>query len=336
LLSSLEFLKERIRELDLRQDWVIKYPVLGKPSAFFGGKMKNHRPFLRLSVLFFAILSITTCPLTSGGSLLNDGASASGLRQIDYTPELTPLLLPTIPTQSFGTEEFEQPEQPSFGADEEDVLLLQEIPDNGDPLDWIETIEGKWENVDVISCQGIEIVENCTQWTARELKLLHETLEEYILGDYLDNEISFIRAEDASWAGLMDPGIQEGILSAEIWIADSAWRMPPAQSAVDLFDYLFRKNTHFQSSIAHELTHAATWFHPELRAWWRNAKQAFEEAYGKPLQKGDWRLGFFYGWSIYDEFRDDEELYQRLIEDELFAMTVASIMYDPWWNQGTK
>jgi len=73
-----------------------------------------------------------------------------------------------------------------------------------------------------------------------------------------------------------------------------------------------------------------------LREWWLDAKQAFEEAYGKPLQKREWRLGFFYDWSVYDEFRENEELYQRLIENELFAMTVASIMYDPWWNQGTK
>ena len=188
----------------------------------------------------------------------------------------------------------------------------------------------------MISCQGIQIVENCTQWTSRELKLLYETLAEYIFSEYLDCDISFIRAEDAPWAGLMDPEIQEGIRSAEIWIEDSAWRTPPTHSAVDSFDYLFRKGTNYQSTIAHELTHAASWFHPELHECWLDAKQAFEEAYGKPLQKREWRLGFFYDRSVYDEFRDNEELYQRLIENELFAMTVASIMYDPWWNQGTK
>jgi hypothetical protein len=268
--------------------------------------------------------------------VLSNQAHAQELKQIDFTPDIPPLILPTLTPQPFGNEIHEQPDQSSIDLGEAEGLLLQELPDDGDPLDWIEFIEQQWENVDVIACSDGEFVADCTQWTTRELKLLLETLEDYLFKDYIDRELLFIRTEDADWSGLMEPRRQDGEHAASIWIADSAWRSPPAHSAVDIFDYLFRKDTHFQSTIAHELTHAATWFHPTLHFWWHDAKGAFEEAYGVPLDKGDWRLGFFYDWSVYDEYRDDEVLYQQLIDGELFAMTVASIMYDPWWNQGTK
>jgi len=89
---------------------------------------------------------------------------------VEFTPEITPLFLPTIPPQPFGTEVFEQPDQQSFGVDRANELLLQEIPDNGDPLEWIEFIEEKWDNVDVIACLNGEFEADCTQWTTRELK----------------------------------------------------------------------------------------------------------------------------------------------------------------------
>jgi hypothetical protein len=294
--------------------------------------MQNHRPFLRLTVFFFAILSLITCPLTSGGFLPNDGASASGLRQIDYTPELTTLLLPTIPTQSFGTEVYEQPEQPSFGVDKEDVLLLQELPDNGDPLEWIEFIEEQWENVDVISCSNGEFEADCTQWTARELKLLYETLSDHILQDYFDGQIIFVRIERAQWSGLTQSGIEDGIRTSKIWISNLAWRTPPAAGFLDIFDSLFKKPAFFQGTIAHELTHSAVWFHPDLLQWWMTEK----ENYGLQLKKGDWRLGWLYDWSVYDEYRDNPVLYEKLIEGEFFAMAIAALMYDPIWQKGSR
>jgi hypothetical protein len=294
--------------------------------------MQNHRPFLRFTVLLFAILSIITCPLTSGGSLLKDGASASGLRQVDYTPELTPLLLPTIPTQPFGTEVFEQHDQPSVGVDKEDVLLLQEIPDDGDPLEWIEFIEEQWENVDVVACSNGEFIADCTQWTSRELSLLYETLSDHILGEYLQEEITFVRTDDARWSGLHRSEFEDGERKSQIWISDFAWRTPPAAGLLDFFDSLFRKPEYFQGTIAHELTHAAVWFHPDLLDWWKLEK----EAQGLDLEPRDWRLGLLYNWSVYDEFKEDPEVYERLIEGEFFAMTIAALMYDPWLKKEVK
>lgn len=36
---------------------------------------------------------------------------------------------------------------------------------------------------------------------------------------------------------------------------------------------------------------------------------------------------------VYDESLDKPVWYDRLIEGELYAMTVASLMYAPWLNQ---
>lgn len=249
--------------------------------------------------------------------------------EVEFTPEITPLIIPTVHSQAFETISPDHAEQTVLPSNDLDVPRFQAAPDNDDPLAWIAAIETRWAGIDVITCEGIEFLANCTPWTAREAKLLYETLEEFIFFDYLDGQLRFVMTEDADWSGSMDRGIQEGILTADIWISDTAWRTPPAAGLFDIFDPLFRKSKYFQSTLAHELTHAANWFHPELLNWWINEK----ESAGFKLEPGDWRLGWMYDWSVYDEFRDDPEVYERIIEEELFAMSVASLMYDPWWNQ---
>jgi 8-oxo-dGTP pyrophosphatase MutT (NUDIX family) len=70
------------------------------------------------------------------------------------------------------------------------------------------------------------------------------------------------------------------------------------------------------------------WFHPELLDWWREAQ---EEA-GIRLGEGNWMVGFLYRWSYYDEFEANPELYDDLVQGELFALTVGAVMYDPIWR----
>jgi hypothetical protein len=207
------------------------------------------------------------------------------------------------------------------------VPPLQLIADD-DPLAWIAFIEARWDNVDIIACEAGEFLANCTQWTGNEVRLLFETLDGYLFSDYFDGEITLARREDADWAGLAAGSVQDGIKKSEIWISDSAWRTPPALGILDIFDTLFRKPDYFQGTIAHELTHAAVWFHPELLDWWINEKGG----HGLGIERGNLLIGWMYNWSAYDEYRDDPETYERLIEGELFAMTVASLMYDPWLN----
>jgi len=124
-------------------------------------------------------------------------------------------------------------------------------------------------------------------------------------------------------------GVEDGTLTSKIWISNKAWRTPPSVNLLDLFDWLFRKPEYFQGILAHELTHAAIWFHPELLDWWKVEK----EAQGLNLGPRDWRLGLFYDWSFYDEFKEDPERYEKMIEGELFAMSIAALMYDPWLNK---
>jgi hypothetical protein len=203
--------------------------------------------------------------------------------------------------------------------------------DPNNPLAWIAAIEERWPLVDVVVCDVAEFRDGCVPWTAEEAGLLYDTLGEHILSDYLDGPITFVRTEEAEWQGLMVPDRSDGQPTSEIWIDDDAWRAPPAAGLVDFFDVLFRRPEHFQGVIAHELAHAAMWFHPDLLDRWIDAQNAA----GIDLEPGDWRVGFLYDWSFYEEYEDDPALYEELTEAELFAMTIAALMYDPLWNQGT-
>jgi len=180
-----------------------------------------------------------------------------------------------------------------------------------------------------MACADGEMEVGCTEWTARELELLYETLDEYILSQYLTGTIRFIRTEGERYSGL-HAGLWEGGTSqvSEIRISGRAWITPPAAGLVDIFDFPLRKSNQFQGTIAHELTHAAVWFHPELLDWWRAAQQ---EA-GISLGERNWMIGFLYRWSYYDEFEANPELYDDLVQGELFALAVAALMYGPIWG----
>jgi len=291
--------------------------------------MGNRRITLRLMSLLVLGCGVLLVVLAAASAGQVTYAASEG-RQIDFTPHITPLVIPTISTQPFGQEPLWTP-----GGS----IASTPMPQSGDsgfdpedPLDWFAAIELLWPNVDVITCVGSEIVPECLPWTAREAKLVFNTLHDYVLGQYLDGQVLIIRTSEADWSGLMAPTNIEGHAASEVWLSDHAWRTPPAAGLFDIFDTLFRKEAYFQGTFAHELTHAAVRFHPELLDAWEEAKAAS----GVELEAGDWRVGWMYDWSVYDEFQDDPELYADFVEGELFALTVAALMYDPWWNQGSR
>jgi len=61
-----------------------------------------------------------------------------------------------------------------------------------------------------------------------------------------------------------------------------------------------------------------------------------KKAQGLNLEPRDWRSGLLYDWSVYDGFKEDPEVYERLIEGEFFAMAIAASMYDPWLKKVVK
>ena len=159
----------------------------------------------------------------------------------------------------------------------------------------------------------------CTEWTAEELELLYATLEEYIFGQYLTGKLRFIRTDGEGYSGL-HTGLWEGGTSqvSEIRISDRAWISPPAAGLADIFDFPFHKSNNYQGTIAHELTHAAVWFHPELLDWWKEVQHEV----GVDLGERHWMVGFLYRWSYYDETADSPEKYEDLVQGELLALAV--------------
>lgn len=171
----------------------------------------------------------------------------------------------------------------------------------------------------------------CKEWTVSELELLYNTLDEYILADYLTGKLEFVRMREGDYSGL-HVGLWEGGVNklSQIKIYDRAWITPPAAGAADMFDFPFRKRNNFQGTIAHELTHAAMWFHPELLDWWKDA----QEQIGIEIGQGNLMIGFLYHWRHYNQFKDDPEMYDDLVQAELFALAIGAAMYDPIWHTG--
>lgn len=130
-------------------------------------------------------------------------AAGLSLAACSFQPHIEPLQIPTVPRQPFSgtvspgeaatppTPDVPSPGEPGFDPD--------------DPLAWIAAIEDMWPNVDVVACGPVESVEGCVPWTAEEAGLLYDTLQEYILSQYLDEPITFVRGEGEEWHGLMIP-----------------------------------------------------------------------------------------------------------------------------------
>ena len=274
------------------------------------GRMASGRPASRLALLPLALL-LSAC-------------------ETSFKPDIQPLVIPTLPPQPFGAEVSQEDLQPPAQQPVAGQSGQEEPFDPEDPDDWIRRIEAQWTNINVISCQGDDTAEECMPWPAEELELLYETLGEHILAGYLDQGILMIRTESENFAGLTINWAIGDVRSSDVRISDAAWRSSPALGFFDLFDPLFETEDHLQGTIAHELTHAAVWFHPELLEWWLDA----QEAAGESLEPGDWRVGYRYEWSVYEQLEDDPELYQQTAQGELFAMTIAALMYDPWWVRG--
>jgi hypothetical protein len=196
---------------------------------------------------------------------------------------------------------------------------------------WIAAIEYRYEMADVIACKSGEMVAHCKNWTVEELELLYSTLDDYIFSDYLDEPYNIVRTTSQDYAGMaVARSDNYGNPYFEIRISDLAYKAPPAMGLLDFFDLLISKPEHFQGTIAHELTHLATRFHPELLDWWIEGK----EASGVELGRGNWRLGLFYDWGTYDELENDAELYYMRVEEEQFAMATSALMYEPSWARG--
>lgn len=256
-------------------------------------------------------------------------AAAAGC-EIQFTPDIEPLEIEQLPPQPFTDADSEMDPDTTIPGPLAPISPDDPSFDRNDPGMWIQAIEGRWPNIDMISCAG-EFVPGCRQWTAEELGLVYQVLEDYLFASYLDHPIRLVRMEedDDDVAGMTYPMSDSlGNPSGEIHITDRAWKSPPALGVLDAFDILRKKPEHFQGTLAHELTHLAGFFHPELIDWWIEQKEAF----GLDLGLRDWRLGFGYDWSWYAEYKDNTQFYERRIQEEQFAMAVSGLMYEDSWR----
>ncbi|MCI0893123.1 MAG: hypothetical protein J4N65_11290 [Chloroflexi bacterium] len=247
--------------------------------------------------------------------------------EVKFIPDIDPLLLPTAPSSGFAELDVVETDSQTLELEAAPISPSDPDFDPDDPQMWIDAIESRWPNVDVISCMGQELIQECRNWAAEELGLIYEVLEEYILTDYIDQPLIFIRTAHDNYAGLTAQYAEGDDKTAQIQISDHAWRTSPAVGIQDAFDRFFPKADYFKSVVAHELTHAATWFYPELLDWWI-AERGTDDG-GVP---GNLFIGRFYTWDQFDGI-EDPEVYRRAVETEFFAIVVATLMYDPWWGQ---
>jgi hypothetical protein len=199
-------------------------------------------------------------------------------------------------------------------------------------LDWVKKIEEKFTNINVITCIGSDIATGCVGWTAKEVELAYETFTEYILNDSIDDHpIWVIRTESDEYAGLHSPLRNEdgSIFRSDIRLSDKAWTTSPSLGIQDTFDW-GRDDNFFKGTLAHELTHAAVFFHPEIMDHYRDVMPT--------LGVWGWLAtnvysGLNYDWSYYDQYKDDPVTYALLVDGEHIAMAVAATMYDDWFGR---
>jgi RHS repeat-associated protein len=194
-----------------------------------------------------------------------------------------------------------------------------------DCMEWVKRIEASWDFVNVIICGGGEYADGCIGWTAMEMSLLYDTLSEYMLSGMVDDGlISFIRTNSDEYSGLHTAGSSGGIKTSEIRLSNGAWTINPLLGIQDTFD-VFSSEFNFQATIAHELTHAAEWFHPEI-------VNEFEDIYNNlgGFQKTVFELGvgFNYDWSFYEQYNLTSDELNTIKMKEYLAMSIAGMMYD--------
>lgn len=205
-----------------------------------------------------------------------------------------------------------QQQQGSSGA------LADTLPascSNGEYAGCIAAIESDFSNVDILSCSASETVEGCKKWTMKELVLLQRTLAgyQYGLGD-----LTLVRAEDLEG----DAGKTQVFNSGEVRvsISDEAYYSPPTGTSNWEFFRWFGSDKNFQGVIAHEFTHVAVYYDPTLLDKWEKSTATLK------ISANDSRLGQQYQWNHCAD--------QACVQEELFAMAVASKEYGGfWWNQ---
>jgi len=198
-------------------------------------------------------------------------------------------------------------------------------------MDWAKKIEKKWDFARVEMCQtGTSFKTSCKGWTAYELELLYETLDEYVLGDQIDDgTIYFMRTNTDEYNGLHQGYLNkaDGSKFSVIHITDGAWTSEPGKRFPNYFG--IKEDNNFKGVIAHELTHAAVWFHPELMDKYRDTIDTLD-----PISSflATNVIGWTYNFSYYDEYESDPVQHAFFVDGEMLAMSVASSMYDDWYG----
>jgi hypothetical protein len=200
-------------------------------------------------------------------------------------------------------------------------------------MDWAKRIDKTWDQVHVTVCIGGDVVAGCKGWTAEEMRLLYQTLRDFLLDDLIKNgHVTLIRSnprndEENGYGGLTTSW---GNDSSEVRIYDHAWTTAPSMGIQDTFN-LFRSANNFKGTIAHELTHVAQNFNPgSLDAFVQAKDNATKNIIGQIAF--NLSVGVYYDWSVYDQYKDRPNIYKRLVQAEYMAMTVSGLSYDAWFG----
>ena len=197
--------------------------------------------------------------------------------------------------------------------------------EDGDIDDLINQIESIYPNVSIEKYR----------WTYEELELLFQVLNDY--NDIYDlSDISFVFRRRKSIgkgnvAGDRDIGENGSMI---ITIYDFAWFSPPSTGEADTnFLQLFKSKNFFMGSISHEITHGVIYSNPEiLDNWIEKSEGTFFDGQDNPY------FSINYDWSFYDDQlakgKITEHQYNLRVHEELLCMTVATLMYKPWWTGG--
>ena len=131
---------------------------------------------------------------------------------------------------------------------------------------------------------------------------------------------------DLSGASDLDAyDLEAEIYHADIRISSGAWFAEPLWAFRDVFTHEASVNN-FKGTIAHELTHAVGYFHPENITRFSANLQALS-----PFDKLQFYfyVGHLYPFEVYEsEFESDPDTLAYLKTQEYFAMMISGFMYD--------